>query len=73
MGAGSWHWGLSPRESPAEDKKPDAWIEGRALAFAMVAARRVAGESYLEDGNLVIGGDETLAEIVLRHVRAYVE
>jgi len=73
MGEGSWHWGLSPRESPPEDKKPDAWIEGRALAFAKVAARRVASESYLEDGSLVIGGDEALAEIVLRDIRAYVE
>jgi hypothetical protein len=73
MGEGSWHWGLSQRESPAEDKKPDAWIEGRALAFAAVAGRRVAAESHLEDGNLVIGGDEALAEIVLRHIRSYVE
>jgi len=73
MGEGSWHWGLSPRESPAEDKKPDAWIEGRALAFALVAGRRVPAEAYLDDGNLVVGGDEDLATAVLRHIRAYVE
>ena len=73
MGEGTWHWGLSPRESPAEDKKPDAWIEGRALAFALVAARRVPAEASLDDGNLVIGGNEDLASAVLRHIRAYVE
>lgn len=73
MGEGSWHWGLSPRESPPEDKKPDAWIEGRALAFALVAGRRIPAEAYLDDGSLVIGGDEDLAANVLRHVRAYVE
>ena len=73
MGEGSWHWALSPRETPSEDKKPDAWIEGRALAFALVAGRRVRGEAYLDDGTLVIGGDEDLAEAVLTHIRAYVE
>jgi uncharacterized protein (TIGR03083 family) len=73
MGGGSWHWGLSAHESPAEDKKPDAFIEGRAYAFCLVASRRVAAEHFLEDGNLVIGGDEELAELVLEHIRAYVE
>jgi uncharacterized protein (TIGR03083 family) len=73
MGYGSWHWGLAPRESPAEDKKPDAWIEGRALAFALVAGRRTPADAYLDDGNLVIGGDEDLAIAILRHIRAYVE
>lgn len=73
MGEGSWHWALSPRESPAEDKKPDAWIEGRAHPFALVAGRRVAAESFLDDGNLVIGGNEDLATAVLTHIRAYVE
>ncbi|HEY3264969.1 MAG TPA: maleylpyruvate isomerase N-terminal domain-containing protein [Actinomycetota bacterium] len=73
MGGGSWHWGLAARESPAEDKKPDAFIEGRAYAFCLVASRRAAAEDFLEDGNLVIGGDEELAELVLEHTRAYVE
>ncbi len=73
MGEGSWHWGLSPRESPPEDKEADAWIEGRALAFALVAGRRIPAETYLDDGNLVVGGDEDLAITVLQHVRAYAE
>jgi uncharacterized protein (TIGR03083 family) len=73
MGYGSWHWGLAPRESPPLDKKPDAWIEGRANAFALVAGRRIPAEAYLDDGNLVIGGDEGLAAAVLTHIRAYVE
>jgi uncharacterized protein (TIGR03083 family) len=72
MGGGSWHWGLAGREGPSEDKKPDAFIEGRAHAFALVAARRTAGTSFLDDGNLVIGGDEGIASAVLEHIRAFV-
>jgi uncharacterized protein (TIGR03083 family) len=73
MGGGSWHWGLSAGESPDEDKKPDAFIEGRAYPFCLVAGRRVAADHYLDDGNLVVGGDEDLAITVLEHIRAYVE
>jgi uncharacterized protein (TIGR03083 family) len=73
VGEGSWHWGLSPGDAPPKDKKPDAFIDGRALAFAQVAGRRVPAEAYLDDGNLVVGGDEALALIVLEHVRAFVE
>jgi hypothetical protein len=73
VGEGSWHWGLAARESPPEDKKPDAFIDGRAPAFALVAGRRVPAEHYLDDGNLVIGGDEALATLVLEHIRAYAE
>jgi hypothetical protein len=73
MGEGSWHRGLSPGGSPPDDKKPDAWIEGRALAFALVAGRRIAADTYLDDGDLVVGGDEELAVAILRHIRAYAE
>jgi uncharacterized protein (TIGR03083 family) len=73
VGGGSWHWGLAPRETPAENKKPDAFIDGRAIAFALVAARRHSADSFLDDGNLVVGGDEDLALTLLRHLRAFVE
>jgi uncharacterized protein (TIGR03083 family) len=73
VGAGSWHWALSVGESPPEDKKPDAFIEGRGYPFSLVAARRVAADRFLEDGTLVIGGDEDLAELVLEHICAFVE
>jgi len=73
VGEGSWHWGLAPRETPASDKKPDAFIEGRAVAFALVAARRHASDTFLDDGDLVVGGDEELALTILRHLRAFVE
>ena len=71
MGGGSWHWGLAPRETPAPGKQPDALIEGRAHAFCMVAGRRVPAEYYLADGILRTGGDDQLAETVLRHLRAF--
>jgi uncharacterized protein (TIGR03083 family) len=71
MGAGTWHWGLAPKEAPAEDTKPDAFIEGRAYAFAMVAGRRTPADAFLDDGNLVIGGDEELAFQVLTNIRAF--
>jgi hypothetical protein len=73
VGGGTWHWGLSSRESPPGDKKPDAFIEGRAYPFSLVAGRRVAAEHFLDDGSLVVGGDEDLALDVLTHMRAYVE
>ena len=73
VGEGRWHWGLSPGDAPPEDKKPDAFVQGRALAFALVAGRRVPAEAFLDDGNLVMGGDEALAIIVLEHLRAFVE
>ena len=73
VGEGSWHWGVAPREMPEPDHKPDAFIEGRGLAFALVAGRRVAASSFLDDGNLVIGGDEDLATAVLENLHAFVE
>jgi uncharacterized protein (TIGR03083 family) len=73
VGEGSWHWGLAPRETPPEDKKPDAFIDGRGLAFAIVAGRRQPAETFLDDGNLVIGGDEDLALAILANLRAFVE
>jgi uncharacterized protein (TIGR03083 family) len=73
VGGGTWHWGLEPRTSPPEEKKPDAFINGRGTAFALVAGRRVAAGSYLDDGDLVVGGDEALAIVVLEFLRAFVE
>ena len=73
VGEGSWHWGLAPREMPPEDRKPDAFISGRGLAFALVAGRRHAASTFLDDGNLVVGGDEELAMAVLEHLHAFVE
>lgn len=73
VGGGTWHWGLAPGEAPPARKKPDAFVQGRALAFALAAGRRIAASSFLDDGNLVIGGDEAIALAVLEHVRAFVE
>ncbi|MBI2238561.1 MAG: maleylpyruvate isomerase family mycothiol-dependent enzyme [Actinobacteria bacterium] len=70
-GGGTWHYGLGRGETPAEDEKPDAFITGRAHAFALVAGRRAAAEGFLDDGNLVLGGDEDLGTAVLEHIRAY--
>jgi uncharacterized protein (TIGR03083 family) len=69
-GGGIWHYGLAPRERPGPGKRPDAWIEGRAYPFALVAARRVPAEHYVADGTFAIGGDEDIALDVLEHVRA---
>jgi uncharacterized protein (TIGR03083 family) len=73
VGGGTWHWGLEPRESPPEDEKADAFINGRGMAFALVAGRRVPADAYLDGGDLVVGGDEALAIAVLEHLRAFVE
>ena len=73
VGEGTWHWGLEPKTTPPQDKKPDAFIDGRGTAFALVAGRRVAADEYLDDGDLVVGGDEALAIVVLEVLRAFVE
>jgi uncharacterized protein (TIGR03083 family) len=70
-GYGRWHWGLASGETPAEDKKPDAVITGRAVPFALVAARRLSSEEVLDAGNLVVGGDASLGETILRHIRCF--
>lgn len=73
IGGGTWHWGLAPRETPAADKQADAYIAGRATAFALIAARRHPAETFLDEGELVVGGNEELALTLLRHLRAFVE
>ncbi|MBI4260274.1 MAG: maleylpyruvate isomerase family mycothiol-dependent enzyme [Actinobacteria bacterium] len=70
-GGGSWHYGLAPREVPHRGKRPDAYIDGRGYPFAMIAARRIPAERYLDDGTIAVGGDEDLALEVLEHVRAF--
>jgi uncharacterized protein (TIGR03083 family) len=73
VGEGSWHWGLAAGETPGPDGKPDAFIQGRAHAFALVAGRRHEAAAFLDDGTLVLGGDEALALTVLANLRAFVE
>src|SRR5919201_877036 len=69
------HWpifalnGLAPREKPAPNRPADASIGGRAHSFAMVAARRVPADRLLDDGYLVVAGDEELARTILRNLR----
>jgi uncharacterized protein (TIGR03083 family) len=70
-GGGDWHYGLAPREVPAPGRPPDASIGGRAHPFAMVAARRVPADRYLEDGYLVVGADQELARAILRNLRVF--
>jgi uncharacterized protein (TIGR03083 family) len=70
-GEGSWHWGLGAGETPPPDKKPDAFIQGRASQFALVAAHRLPVDDALDSGNVVLGGEADIAETVVRHIRAY--
>ena len=70
-GYGSWHWGLAPDETPEPGKKPDATITGRAVQFALVAARRLPADEVLDGGHLVVGGDAALGETILRHIRCF--
>jgi uncharacterized protein (TIGR03083 family) len=71
-GEGTWHWGLGAGEVPPPDAKPHAFIAGRAPQLALVTGRRLSADAVLESGNVVLGGDEALAELVLRTIRAYV-
>ncbi|MGZ5298604.1 MAG: maleylpyruvate isomerase N-terminal domain-containing protein [Actinomycetota bacterium] len=70
-GEGSWHWGLGTGDAPPPDKAPDAFIQGRAPQFALVAAHRLRVDDVLDSGNVVLGGETAIAETVIRHIRAY--
>lgn len=70
-GEGSWHWGLGSGEVPATRTEPDATIAGRAPQLALVAGQRLKPDDVLYSGNVVLGGDRQLADVVLRHLRAY--
>jgi uncharacterized protein (TIGR03083 family) len=72
VGGGKWHRGLEPGYDPPQDKRPDAFIIGRAHAFALVAFDRADVDVCLYDGILNVGGDLELAEAVLRNLRAFV-
>ena len=73
VGGGTWTWALTARETPDPDRKPDAFVEGRAAAFAAVAGRRLPADAFLEAGELIVGGDEDVALAVLDHLRAFVD
>jgi uncharacterized protein (TIGR03083 family) len=70
-GQGSWHWGLGSGEAPVARKKPDAQIVGRAPQLALVAGQRLKVDDALLSGNIVLGGERDLSEVVLRHLRAF--
>ena len=70
-GQGEWHWGLGRGEVPPADAKPDATIVGRAPQLALVAGRRLSADDVLASGLLVVGGDASLGELILRTIRAY--
>ena len=70
-GEGYWHWGLGAGEVPPDPRAADAVIRGRAPQLALVAGRRLPLEDVLGSGVVVLGGDAALAEVVLRHLRAY--
>ncbi len=71
-GEGSWHWGLGAGEVPPADKRPDAYVTGRAPQFALLAARRLSADDVLDSGNVVVGGDQELATTILQQIRCYV-
>jgi uncharacterized protein (TIGR03083 family) len=70
-GEGSWQWGLGVGEVPDPDRKPDALIVGRAPQFALVAGKRLSPDEVLSSGNVVLGGDVEVADLILRTIRAY--
>ena len=70
-GGGEWRQGLAPRQTVDPKRPPDAVVEGRAVAFAQVASRRVPADDYVGDGSLVLAGDDALAFTVLKYSRAF--
>jgi uncharacterized protein (TIGR03083 family) len=71
VGEGSWHQGLEAGKIPPDDKRPDAYIEGRGYEFASVAARRADPDVALYEGVILTGGNLEVAEAVVRSLRSF--
>jgi uncharacterized protein (TIGR03083 family) len=71
VGAGTWHQGLEAEKVPPEDKRPDAYIEGRGYEFASLAAKRADPDVTLYEGVIQIGGNLEVAEAILRSLRSF--
>ena len=70
-GEGTWHWGLGAGEVPPQGRHADAVITARAPQLALVAGRRLDPDEAFASGNVVLGGDKALAQVVLQAFRAY--
>jgi uncharacterized protein (TIGR03083 family) len=70
-GEGAWHWGLGAGEVPPQGHEPDAVISARAPQLALVAGHRLDADEAFASGNVVLGGDLALAQVVLHALRAY--
>ena len=62
-------WGPARRHPP--DKRPDARIQGRRSAVRARGGAAMRPDDVLDSGIVVLGGDADIAELVLRHIRAY--
>lgn len=70
-GGGLWHQGLAETTRPDERKRPDVSIEAKGHAFALVVARRISADVFIDNGEVLLGGDEEIAYDILEHIRAY--
>lgn len=70
-GAGTWHQGLEAGRIPAEDERPDVYIEGRGYEFASIAAKRADPDVALYEGVIQAGGDLDAAGAILRSLRSF--
>lgn len=70
-GGGTWHVRLSPGPVPDEHKRPDVSIEAEAHAFALVAGRRVSADVLIDNGQMLLGGNEEIAYDILENIRPY--
>jgi uncharacterized protein (TIGR03083 family) len=72
VGEGSWRQALAVGGAkPTEDTVPDVIIQGRGHAFAQVAGHRADPDEMLYEGWLLVGGDQEIAEAILRNLRYF--
>ncbi|MEX0833254.1 MAG: maleylpyruvate isomerase family mycothiol-dependent enzyme [Actinomycetota bacterium] len=70
-GGATWHQSLTPDVEPAETKPPDVVIDGNAHSFAMVAEQKVSADYFLDNGDIVIGGEEWIAFDILENLKPW--
>ncbi|MEX0991816.1 MAG: maleylpyruvate isomerase family mycothiol-dependent enzyme [Actinomycetota bacterium] len=71
-GGGTWHVRLSAGPVPDDHKRPDVSIEAEAHAFALVAGRRISADMLIDNGQMLLGGNEEIAYDILENIRPYV-
>jgi uncharacterized protein (TIGR03083 family) len=67
-GGGVWDVRLAPGPEPDPSKTPDVSFDGNAHAFALICVRRFSADAFIENGDLVLGGNDEIGYDILERI-----